>query len=118
VSHRSRASSNLDVGGSISRSAVAVGKNSSATVLARAELPAADVKRLSELMDDLIARLDDVADDEVRADADAVRIELRRKKVNPGLIRAALKGIVASLGAAQSMSDLVANIVSVASHLK
>lgn len=118
MSRRSSQSYDIQVGGSVVKSAVAVGDGARATSVARAELPAVDVKRLSELMDELIARLDDVADEKVRADAEAVRSELQHKKVNGGLIRAALRGIAASLGAVEGLSDLVANILSIASHLK
>jgi hypothetical protein len=68
-------------------------------------------------MDGLIARIGEAMDEEVRTDAEAVRAELQRKKVNLGLMRPALKGIAASLGAAQSLSDLVTNILNLVRHL-
>jgi hypothetical protein len=95
-----------------------MGDGSSSKVVVHAEMPTAVVTQLIELMDDLIARLDEGADEEMRADAAAVRAELAKKKVNLRLIRPALKGVAASIGTAQSMSDLVTNILSLVGHLR
>jgi hypothetical protein len=118
VTAKPKASIYFRAEGPVSGSAIAIGDGSSARLTTRSDLPPAVLKHLTELVDNLIDRLGDSADDEVRADAAAVRAELEKKKINLGLLRPALKGIAASLGAAQSLSDLVTNILSLVSRLK
>jgi hypothetical protein len=82
-----------------------------------AELSPESVTELTQLMDSLIKQLGPAADEEVVGDAQAVRAELQRKRVNLGLIRPALKGIAASLGAFQSAADIATNVLNLIRHL-
>jgi hypothetical protein len=102
----------------VSGSAIAVGDRASATVLInRAELSRESVLELTQLMDSLIRQIGQSADEEVVGDAQAVRAELQRKRVNLGLIRPALKGIAASLGTFQSAADIANNVLNLIRHL-
>lgn len=104
--------------GKISDSAIAVGDYAQAKVVARrAVLSRAQTDELVQLLDSLIDRLGRAEDAEVRADAEAVRAEIQRKKVNLSLVRPALKGIAAGLGSVQSLSDIAANVLTMVRHL-
>jgi hypothetical protein len=104
--------------GDVSGSAIAVGKDANASVLDNsAELSREFVLELTQLMDSLINQIGRSADEEVVSDAQAVRAELNRKRVNLGLIRPALKGIAASLGAFQSAADIATNVLNLIRHL-
>jgi hypothetical protein len=102
----------------VSGSAIAVGKGANASVLnEHAELSRESVMELTQLMDSLINQIGRSADEEVVGDAQAVRAELGRNRVNLGLIRPALKGIAASLGTLQSAADIATNVLNLIRHL-
>jgi hypothetical protein len=101
-----------------SGSAIAVGDSANAEVVSeRSELSTESVLELTRLIDTLIAQIGRTEDDEVMGDAQAVRAELQRKRVNLSLIRPALKGIAASLGTVQSVADIATNALNLIRHL-
>jgi len=108
--------------GDISRSAVAVGKgahasntgdsNNSGRELGEAK---AELTRLVQLLEERELGIDQK--DDVKDDVLAVRSELDKKKPNLRLIRPALKGIVASLGPAQALATLAAQVLTIVRRL-
>jgi hypothetical protein len=102
----------------VSNSAIAVGDGASAKVLnKRVELSQESVRELTQLMDALIAQIRRAENQELIDDAQAIRAELQRKRVNLGLIRPALKGLAASLGTVQSAADIASNVLGLIKHL-
>jgi hypothetical protein len=117
ATYKTRSETRVRVG-DVSGSAIAVGDGASARVFnKRVELRAESVRELTQLMDSLINQIGRSADEEVVGDAQAVRAELQRKRVNLGLIRPALKGIAASLGTLQSAADIATNVLNLIRHL-
>lgn len=104
--------------GDITDSAIAAGNHASAKIGSRKiELSPAQTSEIEQILDLIIFRLGRLEETEVRQDAEAVREEVRRKKVNVGLLRPALKGIAASLASVQSLSDIAANLLALTRHL-
>jgi hypothetical protein len=115
--HKTRVENRVRAG-DVSGSAIAVGEGAKASVENKGGgLSQESVVELTELMDSLIKQISRVADEEVVGDAQAVRAELQRKRVNLGLIRPALKGIAASLGTFQSAADIATNVLNLIRHL-
>jgi predicted RNA-binding protein with PIN domain len=105
--------------GDITQSAVAVGTGARAAsdVSNRSELSEAKARlaQLAELLEQQELQIE--RSREIRDEVLAVQGELDKKRPNFSLIRSALKGIVVSLGPAQALATLAAQVLAIVRRL-
>jgi predicted RNA-binding protein with PIN domain len=105
--------------GDITQSAVAVGTGARAVsdVSNSRELSEAKARlaKLTELLEEQELHIEQR--NEIRDEVLAIRSELDKKKPNFSLIRSTLKGIVVSLGPAQALATLAAQVLTIVRRL-